>query len=210
MSPADWQATALSLKLAALSTGLLVLIALPLAWWLSQSRRRWPRLIEALSLLPLILPPTVLGYYLLLAFHPQGFLGGLAFSFEGLVIGSMIYSLPFALLPLRQSFSAISRDLLEAAACLGASPLARFWHIGLPLARPGILAAISLCFAHTLGEFGVVLMLGGSIPGETRVLSIALYEHVEAMEYASAHLLAGILALSTWLLSLPLLRRPSV
>ncbi len=215
MSSADWQATVLTLQLAGLSTLLLLLLTLPLAWYLHQHRSRWSRLVDGLSLVPLILPPTVLGYYLLLAFHPDSAftratqvlgLPSLAFSFSGLVIGSMIYSLPFALFPLRQAFAAIDRNVLEGAACLGCGPAGRFFQVGLPLALPGIAASASLCFAHTLGEFGVVLMLGGSIPGETRVLSIALYEHVEAFEFAQAHQLAAMLAISAWLLSLPLLR----
>jgi molybdate transport system permease protein len=160
--------------------------------------------VEALVALPLVLPPTVLGFYLLLAMGPGGPLASLslAFTFSGLLLGSMIYSLPFVVQPLRDSFAAIGEQPLEAAACLGAGPLDRFRSVVLPLARPGYVTAAVLGFAHTLGEFGVVLMIGGNIPGETQVLSIAVYEHVEALDYARAHVLAAGLLLVSFLLLL--------
>ena len=205
LSAADLQALWLTLQLAALTTLLLILVGTPLAWWLARTRNRLRGAIEALVALPLVLPPTVLGFYLLLAMGPNGPLGGLslAFTFSGLVLGSMIYSLPFVVQPLRDAFAAIGEQPLEMAACLGAAPLDRFRSVVLPLARPGFITAAVLGFAHTLGEFGVVLMIGGNIPGETRVLSIAVYEHVETLDYAHAHALsAGLLVLS-FLLLLP-------
>lgn len=207
MSPGDLSALFTTLKLAGLTTALLLLLGTPLAWWLAQSRWRFKFVIEALIALPLVLPPTVLGFYLLLALGPYGplgavGLGSLAFSFSGLVVGSLIYSLPFVVQPLHTAFQAIGRRPMEAAATLGAGPIDRFFSIALPLARPGLLSATVLGFAHTVGEFGVVLMIGGNIPGQTRVLSIAIYDHVEALEYAEAHLLSGgLLALSFLLLA---------
>lgn len=202
----------LTFKLAALSTGILLVLGTPLAWWLARSRCRALVLVEALVALPLVLPPTVLGFYLLIALGPRGPIGGLtqalgvgplAFTFPGLVVGSVIYSLPFVVQPLRGAFAALGRRPLEVAATLRAAPLDRFLTVALPLARPGFLTATVLGFAHTLGEFGVVLMIGGNIPGRTRVLSIAIYDHVEALDYARAHLLAGgLLALSFLLLVL--------
>jgi molybdate transport system permease protein len=207
---ADLQALALTLELAAVSTLILLALATPLAWWLAHTKFRGKPAIEALVALPLVLPPTVLGFYLLVALGPRGpvgraleALGGAApaFNFSGLVIGSVLYSLPFVVQPLQNAFSTIGRRPLEVAATLGASPRDRFWSIAVPLARPGFVTAAVLGFAHTVGEFGVVLMIGGSIPGKTRVLSIAIYEHVEALEYARAHVLAGgLLALSFALL----------
>jgi molybdate transport system permease protein len=188
-----------TLKLAAVSTVLLIFLATPLAWWLSQTRARGRVLVEAVVTLPLVLPPTVLGFYLLLLLGPRGAVGGvleeigighLAFSFSGLVVGSMIYSLPFVVQPLQNAFAATGTRLLEVAATLRASPLDRFLTVALPLARRGYLTATVLAFAHTLGEFGVIIMLGGNIPGETRVASIAIYNHVEALDYGSAHALA--------------------
>ena len=205
----DLQALKITLQLALLSTLILLFIGTPLAWWLARSRWRWRFLCEALVALPLVLPPTVLGFYLLLAFSAEGMLGKflsaagigpLAFTFGGLLIGSVIYSLPFVVQPLQAAFEVIGRGPLEAAATLRASPLDRFFTVAIPLARPGFITAAVLGFAHTLGEFGVVLMVGGNIPGETRVASIAIYDHVEAMDYASAHWLAGLLLLISFLL----------
>jgi len=205
LSPGDLQALWLTLRLAAFTTLLLLIFGTPLAWWLARSHSRWRAPVEALVALPLVLPPTVLGFYLLLAMGPQGPLAGLslAFTFTGLLLGSMVYSLPFVVQPLRDAFAAIGEQPLESAACLGATPFERFRHVVLPMARPGYVTAAVLGFAHTLGEFGVVLMIGGNIPGETRVLSIAVYEHVEALDYANAHSLsAGLLLLSFVLLLL--------
>lgn len=205
LTPADWQALWLSLRLAALSTGILLLISTPLAWWLAHSRGFTARLVNAAVALPLVLPPTVMGFYLLLAFAPDGPLGplNLAFSFSGLLVGSFAYSLPFVVQPLRDAIASIGHRPGELAATLGAGPLDRFVHITVPLLRPGLSTAAILGFSHTLGEFGVVLMIGGNIPGETQVLSIALYEHVETLELARAHRLAGsLLALSFVLLLL--------
>lgn len=203
LSPADLQALWLTLRLALLTTLLLLLLGTPLAWWLARTTSRWRATVEAVVALPLVLPPTVLGFYLLLAMGPNGPLGGLslAFTFGGLLLGSMVYSLPFVVQPLRDAFAAIGEQPLEMAACLGASPGDRFRSVVLPMARPGYVTAAVLGFAHTLGEFGVVLMIGGNIPGETRVLSIAVYEHVEVLDYAQAHTLsAGLLLLSFVLL----------
>ncbi len=195
-------ATAVSLSLAAITTVLLMLVSPPLAWWLARTRSRARSLVEALVALPLVLPPTVIGFYLLLAMAPDGFLGAgwhaatgqaLAFSFSGLVIGSLLYSLPFVVQPLSASFRTVDPGLLEAAAALGADPRRRFLTLILPMHRRALLAAAVLGFAHTVGEFGIVLMIGGNIPGETRVLSIALFDQVEAMRYADAHVTAGLL-----------------
>lgn len=205
-SDADLTALGITLKLAGLTTLILLLLGTPLAWWMARTRWRFKFLLEAVVALPLVLPPTVLGFYLLLMLGPNGPLGGLllslggqplAFTFTGLVIGSVFYSLPFVIQPLQDAFSAIGQRPLEVAATLRASPLDRFFTIALPLARPGFITATVLGFAHTLGEFGVVLMIGGNIPGKTQVLSIAIYDHVEGMEYANAHILsAGLLLLS--------------
>ncbi len=205
----DLQAVWITLQLAFLSTLILLIIGTPLAWWLARSRWRWRFLCEALVALPLVLPPTVLGFYLLLAFSIEGSfgkilagmgIGPLAFTFTGLLVGSVIYSLPFVIQPLQAAFESLGRRPMEAAATLRASPIDRFLTVAVPLARPGFITAAVLGFAHTLGEFGVVLMIGGNIPGETRVASIAIYEHVEAMDYASAHWLAGLLLLISFLL----------
>lgn len=202
-------ATWLTLKLASCSTLLLLLLGAPLAWWLSRSRRRIKPLVEALIALPLVLPPTVIGFYLLLAFAPQTGLGQmwyavtgsqLSFSFSALVIGSVIYSLPFVVQPLQAAFNAIPDGLLEAGSTMGASRWDRMTNIVLPLSRKGLLAATSLGFAHTVGEFGIVLMIGGNIPGKTQVLSIALYDQVELLNYTAAHNIALSLVAASMLL----------
>ncbi|MCB1937682.1 MAG: molybdate ABC transporter permease subunit [Rhodocyclaceae bacterium] len=200
------EAIALTLKLATLSTLVLLLVGTPLAWWLARSGAVWKEAVAAVVALPLVLPPTVLGFYLLVALGPNSPLGqaatalfghALPFSFAGLVIGSVIYSLPFVVQPVRNAFEAIGERPLEVAATLGASPWDAFCSVALPLARPGLLTGAVLGFAHTVGEFGVVLMIGGNIPGETRVLSIAIYDYVEALEWDKAHLLAaGMVAFS--------------
>ena len=211
LNPADLQALWLTLQLAAISTLLLLLLGIPLAWWLARSRARWRFALEALIALPLVLPPTVLGFYLLLALGSRGpldFIGlaPLAFSFKGLVIGSVIYSLPFVVQPLQNAFERIGPRPLEVAATLGARPLDALLTVALPLARPGLLSAAVLGFAHTLGEFGVVLMIGGNIPGETRVASIAIYEHVESLDYAAAHGLSLVLLVLSFVLLLLVFR----
>lgn len=212
MSGIDMAPVILSIKLAAVSVIILVIIGTPLAWWLAFTRNRFRVLIEALTALPLVLPPTVLGFYLLILMGPAAAPGSwwvaltgdtLAFSFSGLVIASVIYSLPFVVQPLLQAFQAVGREPLEAAATLGASPIDRFISVASPLAMRGYITAIVLGFAHTLGEFGVVLMVGGNIPGRTKVVSIAIYESLETLDYASAHVLsAGLLVFSFIVLSL--------
>lgn len=199
MSAADWVAIQLTAELAALTTLLLLIVGTPLAWWLARTRSPLKPLCAAVVALPIVLPPTVLGFYLLLLMGPQGAvgqltqalgLGRLPFTFAGLVVASVLYSMPFVVQPLQQAFEAIPERTLEAAATLRAGPWDRFFSVALPLARPGLLTATVLGFAHTVGEFGVVLMIGGNIPGETRVLSVAIYDHVEAIEFAEAHRLA--------------------
>lgn len=202
----DLQPVWLTLQLATITTVLLLCLATPLAWWLANTRWRYRQVINALVALPLVLPPTVLGFYLLLLLGPRGWvgqiteslgIGTLPFTFTGLVIASVIYSLPFAVQPIQNAFTAIGRRPLEVAATLRASPWDRFISVALPLAKPGLLTGAVLCFAHTLGEFGVVLMIGGNIPGQTQVLSVAIFDHVEAYEYAAAHVLAaGMLGFS--------------
>jgi len=200
VTPVAMQAIFLTLKLASLTTLLLLLIATPLAWWLSQTRSRWRAPVSAVVTLPLVLPPTVLGFYILIVLGPQGWvgqltqalgLGVLSFSFSGLLIGSIIFSLPFAVQPIQYAFEAIGKRPMEVAATLRASPLDAFFTVALPLAKPGLLTATVLSFAHTVGEFGVVLMIGGNIPGKTQVVSTQIYGHVEAMEYTQAHWLAA-------------------
>lgn len=202
LSSGEWQALSLSLQLSATTTVLLLMLGTPLALWLAKSESVFKTLCESIVALPLVLPPTVLGFYLLIALSPDSLLGqwwqastgqNLAFSFSALVIGSCIYSLPFVVQPLQQAFSAVPTTLKDASATLGASPWDQFWSLTVPLCRRAFVLAGALGFAHTLGEFGVVLMIGGSIPGETRVLSIALYEYVEVLDYASAHRLSFIL-----------------
>ncbi len=196
----DWSTVWLTLKLALLVTGILLLIATPLAWWLAQTRSRYKPLFNAALSLPMVLPPTVLGFYLLLLLGPHGPAGkllialdwqALPFSFNGIVLGAVLHSLPFAIQPIQNAFEAIGRRPLEVAATLRASPVDCFFSVALPLARPGLVTAAVMAFCHSIGEFGVVLMIGGSIPGETKVLSILLYEHVENQEYQQAHWLAG-------------------
>ena len=196
LSDADLTALYLTLKLALASTIILLALGTPFAWWLARTRWRYKFFIEAMIALPLVLPPTVLGFYLLLLLGANGPLSAigaapLAFTFSGLVIGSVIYSMPFVIQPLHDAFQAIGKRPLEVAATLRASPWDRFLTIALPLARPGFITASVLGFAHTIGEFGVVLMIGGNIPGQTQVLSIAIYDHVESLDYANAHWLSG-------------------
>ncbi len=200
LTAADYSAIRLTLELATLTTALLLLIGTPIAWWLARTRCGWKAPVSALVTLPLVLPPTVLGFYLLVAMGPNGFLGQLtaalglgklAFTFPGLVLASVLYSMPFVIQPLQNAFEAIGERPLEVAATLRASPLDSFFSVVVPLARPGFLTAAILSFAHTVGEFGVVLMIGGNIEGKTRVVSVQIYNHVEAIEYAEAHWLAG-------------------
>ncbi len=197
---ADLAAVTLTLKLASVVTVLLLVFGTPLAWWLARTRSRFKNAVVAAVALPLVLPPTVLGFYLLLAMGPDGPLGRLsalfghgtlAFTFPGLVIASVLYSLPFVVQPLHNAFEAIGPRPLEVAATLRAGPWDTFWSVVVPLARPGFVTAAVLGFAHTIGEFGVVLMIGGNIPGVTRVVSVQIYDHVEAMEYVQAHWLSG-------------------
>lgn len=208
---ADILALTTTLKMAAITTLILLLLGTPLAWYLANMKSRLKVIFEAIVALPLVLPPTVLGFYLLLAFSPQSLPGQLwqtatgsqlAFSFSAIVIGSVLYSLPFVVQPLQKAFEQLGEHYLEAAAMLGAGPIDRFFSIVFPLTKASFITAAALGFAHTVGEFGVVLMIGGNIPGETRVLSIALFDHVEAFNYANAHILsAGLLISSLLLLS---------
>ena len=207
----DISALFVTFKLASVSTVILLLIGTPIAWWLSQTRFKFKVVFEAIIALPLVLPPTVLGFYLLITLGSNGPVGKLleslggssiAFTFSGLVVGSVIYSIPFVVQPLQNSFSGIGSRPLEVAATLGASPLDRFFTVAVPLARSGFMTAAVLGFAHTVGEFGVVLMIGGNIPGETGVLSIAIYDYVEAMEYGQAHWLSGGLLILSFIMLL--------
>ncbi|MFK5986822.1 MAG: molybdate ABC transporter permease subunit [Pseudomonadota bacterium] len=209
LSDADLVALVITLKLAGLTTLILLLVGTPIAWWLARTQWRFKFILEALIALPLVLPPTVLGFYLLISLGPHGPIGGfiqwlggpsLAFSFTGLVIGSVLYTMPFVIQPLQNAFAAIGDRPFEVAATLRASPWDRFFTIAVPLARPGFLTATVLGFAHTVGEFGVVLMIGGNIPGQTQVISIAIYDHVEVMEYGQAHWLSGGLLLISFIL----------
>jgi molybdate transport system permease protein len=209
------QAIALTVHLATLTTLILLVIATPLAWWLAQTSSRWRGPVSALVMLPLVLPPTVLGFYLLVLLGPEGWvgqltrsigLGVLPFSFSGLVVGSVIFSLPFAVQPIQYAFEAIGRRPIEVAATLRAGPLDAFFTVALPLAKPGLMTAAVLSFAHTVGEFGVVLMIGGNIPGETRVVSTQIYGHVEAMEYGQAHGLAALMVGFSFLILIGLSR----
>ncbi|WP_349281396.1 molybdate ABC transporter permease subunit [Polaromonas hydrogenivorans] len=216
MQASDLAAIALTAKLAALTTLLLLIIGTPIAWWLARSRSRLKSVVGAIVTLPLVLPPAVIGFYLLVLLGPEGpggrltqalGLGLLPFTFAGLVVASVIYSMPFVIQPLQQAFAAIGEQPMEAAATLRASPLDAFLTVALPLARPGFITAAVLGFAHTVGEFGVVLMIGGNIPGKTQVLSMAIYNHVEALEYASAHWLAGGMLCFSFLVLLVLYSR---
>lgn len=211
-------AIGLTLQLATLTTVVLLVVATPVAWWLSQTRSAWRAPVNALLTLPLVLPPSVLGFYLLVAMGPQGPLGQLtqalgwgvlSFTFTGLLLGSVIFSLPFAVQPIQHAFEAMGTRPMEVAATLRASPLDAFWRVALPMARPGLVTAAILCFAHTVGEFGVVLMIGGNIPGQTRVISTQIYGHVEAMEYTQAHVLAAGMVVFSFvvLLALALMKR---
>ena len=209
LTEADLTALLITLKLATVTTFILLLAGTPLAWWLARTQWRYKFFLEAIIALPLVLPPTVLGFYLLLALGPNGPLGyltqslggqPLAFSFTGLVIGSVFYSMPFVVQPLQSAFNAIGDRPLEVAATLRATPLDRFFTVAVPLARSGFITAAVLGFAHTIGEFGVVLMIGGNIPGETQVLSIAIYDHVESLQYTQAHWLSGGLLLLSFIM----------
>ncbi len=213
LSSADFSAIWLTLKLASLTTLILLVVGTPIALWLSRTRSWLRGPVGAVVALPLVLPPTVIGFYLLLALGPNGFfgqltqslgLGTLTFSFSGLVLGSVIYSMPFVVQPLQNAFSAIGSRPLEVAATLRAGPWDSFFTVVLPLARPGFITASILGFAHTVGEFGVVLMIGGNIPDKTRVVSVQIYDHVEAMEYAQAHWLAGAMLAFSFLVLLAL------
>lgn len=211
LDSADLQAITLTLELASLATALLLVIGTPVAWWLSRTRSRAKGVVGAVVALPLVLPPTVIGFYLLVLMGPNGYVGKLTqasgigllpFTFAGLVIGSVIYSMPFVVQPLQNAFEAIGSRPLEAAATLRAGPWDTFFTVVLPLARPGIITATILGFAHTVGEFGVVLMIGGNIPGRTRVVSVQIFDHVEALEYAQAHWLAGGMVLFSFIVLL--------
>lgn len=213
LSSADFAAIWLTLKLASLTTAILLMVGTPIALWLAHTPSKWRGPVGAVVALPLVLPPTVIGFYLLLAMGPHGFLGQftqslglgtLTFSFSGLVIGSVIYSMPFVVQPLQNAFTAIGKRPLEVAATLRANPLDTFFCVMLPLARPGFVTAAILGFAHTVGEFGVVLMIGGNIPEKTRVVSVHIYDHVEALEYAQAHWLAGAMLVFSFLVLLAL------
>ena len=209
LAPGDITALWVTLKLAVTSTFFLLLLSIPLAWWLARTRSRLKVLIEALVALPLVLPPTVMGFYLLVLLGPRGVVGGfteslglghLAFTFTGLVLGSMLFSLPFVVQPLQNAFAMAGGRMLEVAATLRASPIDRFISVVFPLARSGFLTAGVLSFAHTLGEFGMILMIGGDISGRTQVASIAIYDHVEAMDYGAAHQLSLILVVTSLIL----------
>ena len=201
-----WSPIRLTLALASITTVLLLIVGTPVAWWLARSKARWKEAVATVVALPLVLPPTVLGFYLLITLGPNGpggFIGGffglrsLAFTFEALIVGSVIYSMPFVVQPIRNAFEAFGDRPLEVAATLRASPWDAFWSVAVPLARPGFMTGAVLGFAHTVGEFGVVLMIGGNIPGETKVLSIAIYDYVESLQWAQAHVLAaGMLVFS--------------
>jgi molybdate transport system permease protein len=204
LSSADLDTLLLTFKVAAIATTIMLLIGTPLAWWLSRTNSSLKGVINAIVALPLVLPPTVLGFYLLVLMGPTGIIGQftqwlgigtLSFTFYGLVLGSVLYSMPFVVQPLQSSFAMISKQSLEAAATLRASPLDSFFTVVMPLAKPGFITAAILGFTHTVGEFGVVMMIGGNIPNKTRVVSVQIYNHVEALEYADAHWLAGCLLL---------------
>jgi molybdate transport system permease protein len=209
-----WSPIRLTLELAATTTALLLLLGTPIAWWLARSKARWKEAVAAVVALPLVLPPTVLGFYLLIVLGPDGPGGAiaglwgartLAFTFEGLVIGSVFYSMPFVVQPIRNAFEAFGERPLEAAATLRASPWDAFFSVALPLARPGLLTGAVLGFAHTVGEFGVVLMIGGNIPGKTKVLSVAIFDYVEALQWTAAHILAAGMLIFSFLVILTMM-----
>ena len=215
LSADSGHAILLTLQLAAITTLILLLLATPIAWWLARTSSRWRGVIIALITLPLVLPPTVLGFYILLSLGPDGWIGNLtqslgvgllSFSFTGLVIGSVIFSLPFAVYPILYAFEMLGRRPLEVAATLRAEPFDAFFSVALPLAKPGLLTAAALTFAHTVGEFGVVLMIGGDIPGETRVVATQLFGYVEAMEYEAAHRLAALMVAFSFVMLIALTR----
>jgi molybdate transport system permease protein len=202
LGPADWQAIELTFKLCLYTTVILLILATPVAWWLANGRSAARVAVQAIVALPLVLPPTVLGFYLLIVLGPRGFVGGtleslglhhLAFTFEGILVASVLYSMPFAVQPLTEAFNNLGRRPVEVASSLGAGLFDRFFTVILPLTRGGFVVAATLTFAHTVGEFGVILMLGGSIPGETKVLSVLIYDHAEAMNYDAAHRLSAML-----------------
>lgn len=208
LGPAEWQAIEVTFKLCLYTTLILLLLATPLAWWLAQKRSTARVVVQAIVALPLVLPPTVLGFYLLIVLGPRGVVGQslenlglqhLAFTFEGILIASVIYSMPFAVQPLTEAFSNLGRRPVEVASSLGAGLIDRFFSVILPMTRGGFVVAAILTFAHTLGEFGVILMLGGSIPGETKVLSVLIYDHAEAMNYPAAHSLSLLLLVFAFL-----------
>lgn len=213
LSADDWSAIRLTLELAGIVTVLLLMVGTPIAWWLATTRSRLRSVVGAVVALPIVLPPTVLGFYLLIVMGPDGpvgmltrslGLGGLPFTFAGLVVASVFYSLPFVVQPIQNAFMAMGPRPLEVAATLRASPWGSFFHVALPLARPGFITAAVLGFAHTVGEFGVVLMIGGNIPGKTQVLSVQIYNHVEAIEYGQAHSLAAGLVVFSFVVLLVL------
>lgn len=213
LTDADITTIWLTLKLASIVTVLLLLLGTPIAWWLARTKSVLKGPVGAIVALPLVLPPTVLGFYLLIFMGPDGplgqftqwlGLGTLPFTFWGLVVGSLFYSLPFVVQPLQNAFQAIGDQPLEAAATLGASPIDRFFSVAVPMAKPGFISAAILRFAHTVGEFGVVLMIGGNIPGETKVVSVQIYDHVEALDYASAHALSAMMLLFSFIILLGL------
>jgi molybdate transport system permease protein len=216
LTGADWAAVWLTFKLASVVTMILMFVGTPIAWWLARTRSKWKGVIGAVVALPLVLPPTVLGFYLLVAMGPYGPVGQLTqwlgigllpFTFPGLVVASVFYSLPFVVQPVQNAFEAVGERMLEVAATLRANPWDTFFTVVLPLAKPGFITAAILGFAHTVGEFGVVLMIGGNIPDKTRVVSVAIYDHVEALEYAEAHVLAGGMLLFSFLVLLTLYSR---
>ena len=219
LTESDLQSVWLTVKLASIVTAILLVVATPIAWWLARTRSKWKSAIGAVVALPLVLPPSVLGFYLLLAMGPKGPVGHLSqalgigplpFTFWGLALASVFYSMPFMVQPLQNAFEAIGKRPLEVAASMGASPLNAFFTVVLPLAKPGFLTAGILTFAHTVGEFGVVLMIGGNLPGITRVASVQIYDHVEALEYAQAHRLSAMMLIFSFLVLLALYAwRPS-